>query len=385
MNQEIYPIAEQIYAYLRGTISDTDRRELEEWIACSEANRELFEQLKRTSFYSRKKEFYSRFDSYYDFKRIQTSIRKKKRIRLIRYGTVAAAVLIPLFVALLFLPHRDVQESVVLSRMELTSGQPAATLILEDGSQRELAGGNFTLSLRGTKVTNADNHLVYNGSDTTTQVEEYNTVVVPRGGEYQLALSDGSKVWLNSESSIRFPVRFQGENRRVTVSGEVYLDVAEDAHHPFVVNTRGFDIRVLGTRFNVRAYPDEEAIYATLEKGKIRIDAPDGRQFQVLPSEQLCYDKQLGQYKVKEVDTELYTSWKDGVYVFEKQTLENVLETISRWYDLTVVYADNDVKEIFFSGRIKRYGCADSILHLFEQLGGVRFEVRERIVTVQKE
>lgn len=295
--------------------------------------------------------------------------------------------MIPLFLVLFLLPQQGEKETFSLTSATLQPGHSQATLVLSDGSQRDLAGENFTISLEGTQAINNANQLAYADTGSIIQSEEkkYNTIIVPRGGEYQLMLSDGSKLWLNSESSVRFPVKFDREIRDITVSGEVYLKVAKDRSRPFIVNTGDFAIRVLGTSFNIRAYKNENAIYTTLVEGKIRIDAPDGRQFNINPSEQLYYNKQLSQYTTKQVDTDLYISWKDGIYVFEKQSLEDVLETISRWYDLTVLYVDSDVKDISFSGRIKRYEDASTILQLIESLGGVKFSVQGRTLFVQKE
>lgn len=387
MNRDILCIAKYIYAYLQGTISEEELLELEEWKNNSEVNKQLFERLLKTSFYNDKVDAYRRFDRYYNFAGLQKYLQRKRWILRFRYSAVAAAILIPLFLVLFLLPQQGEKETFSLTSATLQPGHSQATLVLSDGSQRDLAGENFTISLEGTQAINNANQLAYADTGSIIQSEEkkYNTIIVPRGGEYQLMLSDGSKLWLNSESSVRFPVKFDREIRDITVSGEVYLKVAKDRSRPFIVNTGDFAIRVLGTSFNIRAYKNENAIYTTLVEGKIRIDAPDGRQFNINPSEQLYYNKQLSQYTTKQVDTDLYISWKDGIYVFEKQSLEDVLETISRWYDLTVLYVDSDVKDISFSGRIKRYEDASTILQLIESLGGVKFSVQGRTLFVQKE
>lgn len=387
MNEDKLYIAEQIYACLQGTIDKNDLLKLEDWKNSSDANKELFERLSKTSFYNNKAAIYRHFDQYYNFKNLQKSLQRKRRLLWLRYGSVAASVLIPLFSILFLLPHRGEQEIMTKVPATLQPGQSIATLILSDGSQRNLAAEDFTISLGGTKAVNSTNQLAYNDTDSIAQYEEkqYNTIIVPRGGEYQLILSDGSKLWLNSESSVRFPVKFDRKIRNITISGEVYLNVAKDTRRPFIVNTGDFAIQVLGTSFNVRAYKDENAIYTTLVEGKIRINAPDGRQFNVSPAEQLCYNKQLSQYTIKNVDPELYISWKDGIYMFEKQSLENVLETVSRWYNLKIFYVNNDVKNISFSGRVKRYEDAHSILQLFEQLGGVKFKVQGQTLLVERE
>ena len=213
----------------------------------------------------------------------------------------------------------------------------------------------------------------------------YNTIRVPRGAEFNVTLDDGTKVWLNSESSIRFPVAFLGEERRIWVSGEVFAEVAEDAGRPFIMNTGKIDIKVLGTKFNVRAYSDEECIMTTLVEGAVQVDDSSGEVAVLSPSEQLVYDKASGRNDVRKVDVELFVSWKDGVYLFESQRLEDIMTLISKWYDVEVFYQNAGVKDIIFSGRLKRYENAETLLNVFESLGGVRFTVQGKTVVVEAE
>ena len=195
-----------------------------------------------------------------------------------------------------------------------------------------LSPENFDLMDGSKRIVNDPGGLNYQVEDTSTCAETtYNEITVPRGGEYKVTLSDGTRIWVNSESYIRFPVVFQGDERRIWVAGEVFLEVAKDAERPFIVNTEKLDVKVLGTRFNVRAYPDEKCVQTTLVEGCVQVDNSRGEVAVLHPSEQLVYDVRDGNHEVREVDTELYVSWKDGVYVFVSQRLEDIMSLISKW------------------------------------------------------
>jgi len=273
-----------------------------------------------------------------------------------------------------------------MREISLLPGKSLATLTLSDGSSRVLSLENFDLIDGSKRIVNDPDGLSYQVEDTSICGEiAYNEITVPRGGEYKVTLDDGTRIWLNSESYIRFPVVFQGDERRIWVSGEVFLEVTKDAERPFIVNTEKLNIKVLGTQFNVRAYPDEKCIQTTLVEGSVQVDNLRGKVAVLLPSEQLVYDALDGNHEVREVDTELYVSWKDGVYVFVSQRLEDIMSLISKWYDVDVFYQNSAVKDIIFSGRLKRYENAETLLRVFERLGGVKFSVQGKTVIVEDE
>ena len=273
-----------------------------------------------------------------------------------------------------------------MREISLLPGKSMATLTLSDGSSKLLSPENFDLMDGSKRIVNDPGGLSYQVEDTSECMETaYNEITVPRGGEYKVTLDDGTRIWVNSESYIRFPVVFHGDERRIWVSGEVFLEVTKDSERPFVVNTEKLDIKVLGTQFNVRAYPDEKCIQTTLVEGCVRVDNSLGKVAVLAPSEQLLYNAQNGKHEVREVDTELYVSWKDGVYVFVSQRLEDIMLLISKWYDVDVFYQNSTVKDIIFSGRLKRYENAETLLKVFERLGGVRFSIQGKTVIVEDE
>lgn len=386
MSEENLKIADIIFAYIKGTITDNELGELTAWMDAAEDHRELFQQIMTSVSYQNKEAVYRRFDSYYDFDYLKGAIRKRKR-SMWKYVAAAAVIVLPLLVTfLLQIKQEGIFPEERMREIFLLPGKSLATLTLSDGSSRVLSLENFDLIDGSKRIVNDPDGLSYRVEDTSICGEiAYNEITVPRGGEYKVTLDDGTRIWLNSESYIRFPVVFQGGERRIWVSGEVFLEVTKDAERPFIVNTEKLDIKVLGTRFNVRAYPDEKCIQTTLVEGSVQVDNLRGKVAVLLPSEQLVYDALDGNHEVREVDTELYVSWKDGVYVFVSQRLEDIMSLISKWYDVDVFYQNSAVKNIIFSGRLKRYENAETLLRVFERLGGVKFSVQGKTVIVEDE
>lgn len=386
MSEENLKIADIIFAYIKGTITESELGELTEWMDAAEDHRELFQQIITSVSYQNKEAVYRRFDSYYDFDRLRGAIRERKR-NMWKYVAAAAVIALPLLVTLLLqIRQEGIFPEGRMREISLLPGKSMATLTLSDGSSKALSLENFDLMDGSKRIVNDPGGLNYQVEDTSSSVETaYNEITVPRGGEYKVTLDDGTRIWVNSESYIRFPVVFHGDERRIWVSGEVFLEVTKDSERPFVVNTEKLDIKVLGTQFNVRAYPDEKCIQATLVEGCVRVDNSLGKVAVLAPSEQLLYNAQNGKHEVREVDTELYVSWKDGVYVFVSQRLEDIMLLISKWYDVDVFYQNSTVKDIIFSGRLKRYENAETLLKVFERLGGVRFSIQGKTVIVEDE
>ena len=386
MSEENLKIADIIFAYIKGTITDSELGELTAWMDAAEDHRELFQQIMTSASYQNKETVYRRFDSYYDFDCLKGAIRKRKR-SVWKYVAAAAVIVLPLLVSfLLQIKQEGIFPEERMREISLLPGKSLATLTLSDGSSKVLSPENFDLMDGSKRIVNDPGGLNYQVEDTSTCAETtYNEITVPRGGEYKVTLSDGTRIWVNSESYIRFPVVFQGDERRIWVSGEVFLEVTKDAERPFIVNTEKLNIKVLGTQFNVRAYPDEKCIQTTLVEGCVQVDNSRGEVAVLHPSEQLVYDVRDGNHEVREVDTELYVSWKDGVYVFVSQRLEDIMSLISKWYDVDVFYQNSAVKDIIFSGRLKRYENAETLLRVFERLGGVKFSVQGKTVIVEDE
>jgi putative anti-sigma factor len=261
------------------------------------------------------------------------------------------------------------------------------TLLLEGGDEIDLSGQSFTMKRDQALIKNdADNLLSYEAEDGTDKAKiVHNRLIIPRGKTYRLVLEDGTKVWLNSETELSYPSRFAGTKREVMLLGEAFFEVTPDKERPFYVKANGMDIRVLGTSFNVSAYQDSESTSTTLVEGSVAVSTANGAERTITPSERLAYNKKSHQLSVEKVDTELYTSWINGVYIFKNMPLEEILEKLSRWYDFSVTYQDETLKHTRFSLTADRKTDIDKLLEVINYTSDVKLEKQGKSINVKKQ
>ena len=209
----------------------------------------------------------------------------------------------------------------------------------------------------------------------------FNTIRVPRGGKYYLCLLDGTKVWLNSESELTYPVSSLQNARNVYLKGEAYFEVARDERHPFRVECEDSRITVLGTKFNVMAYKGQGNVVTTLVDGRVRV-ATGRDSLMLTPGEQAVSG--TDGIDVKKVDVSFYIAWTLGVFEFEEMSLGQITEQLGRWYDMTFVYDDPLLREITFTGAVERHRPLNVVLKMIEKLSRVRFEVKNDVITIYK-
>ena len=299
---------------------------------------------------------------------------------------MAAAIAVLLCSVLLYRWLGTNQENQVVPRdLRQNVNTSIAHLKLNTGEVVELEkyDGKF-IREDSVQIANENATLRYTSTDSVAPEKvEFNTLVIPRGSEYNVVLADGTKVFLNAGSEISYPVVFAGDKREVKLKGEAYFEVRKDERRPFFVQAGDVQIQVLGTSFNVTAYPGRGRIETTLEEGKIQLT--DGREsVEVSPGKQAIYDIEDGRFEVKQVDTKLYTAWKDGYYKFDQMTLEDIMETLALWYDLNVFYQNPGVKSLEFTGRLRRYDEVVSLFEKLEQTGLVVFEVNGKNVIIKE-
>ncbi len=254
-------------------------------------------------------------------------------------------------------------------------GSEKAILTLSDGSQLVLDdSANGVLATQGSSqiVKNKNGEISYANSNNAAGKTIFNTMQTPRGGQYRIVLPDGTKVWLNAASSIRYPVAFDQKVRRVEVKGEVYFEVAHDKNHPFIVHAGPASIQVLGTSFNINSYEDEPVQVTTLVEGSVRIEK--NSQFSMLLPGQQARISQSNSISVQEApDLEEVTAWKNGLFQFNGKDVQTIMRQISRWYDVEVAYQGEFNKETF-SGLVSKTSSIDQVLKILEA-GGVHFKL----------
>ena len=366
------------------SISSEDRQILENWEKSSERNLCFEREIRQLV--SSGASLKGRRGRDEVWERVKRRERTHGRIRLLRKFSVAASIVLFLCVTIYMVRLSQWQEERVEQVPVVTgkSGMKCAELILPRGEVIRLDSASNVLFVADslTRVINDGNTLIYKAGEDDGQVE-YHTIRVPRGGEYNLQLADGSKVYLNAGSSLCYPVRFVGDRREVTLTGEGYFEVVKDSTQPFIVKAGDIDVRVLGTTFNVNAYSEKEVIATTLVEGKVQVNYRTGHQV-ITPGMQLVYDKQDGKVNVREVDTEVYTSWKDGYYYFKREALENIMDVLVQWYDLNVFYQHPDLKSLEFGGRLKRYEDIRYLLKKMEETHDVEFIIKGKTITVKR-
>lgn len=367
-------------------ISAEDRQILENWKKASGRNSRFEREIREIA--SSGAKLHQRRKNTVVFEQVEQIVRKQRgRVRFVRHLSVVAgfALFLGMVVYFMLAGERQMETSARVAATRIMPGSVRAELVLPRGEVVHLDSTSqvvLTADNRNPRVVSNGNTLIYGAEEKNERVE-YHTIWVPRGGEYNLQLADGSKVYLNAGSSLRYPVRFAGKRREVVLSGEGYFEVAKDTVRPFVVKAGEIDVRVLGTAFNVNAYPERGTVATTLVEGSVQVNYKAGQQV-IRPGMQLVYDKQNGKAEVSAVDTEMYTSWKDGYYYFKREPLEHIMEVLARWYDLNVFYRNQDLKRMEFGGRLKRYDDIGYLLKKMEETQDIEFIIKGNTITVQR-
>lgn len=367
-------------------LSPEEEGVLQEWLAEREEHREVYERVKqgdgvRELLRLQRAGYGERMAR--DFSCRLQKMRRRHRIGMACKwaGGVAAGVAVLCCVWLLCQPkeaprHLAVQE-------EIVPGSGKAVLTLANGAQidvlrmEEGRDGKVLIDVKGQEVEEPDES---GAADETV----WHTLTVPAGGEFFYELSDSTKVWLNSASELRFPVHFAGQGtREVYLKGEAFFDVAKtNGAVPFVVRLSGGDIKVYGTRFLVKNYAGEP-LSAVLTRGCIGFTSSQGRDVLLSPSDRLEVSGE--NMRIEQVDTTLYMSWINQMFVFEGQPLEEIMKTLSRWYDMDFTFQSEDLKHIRFSGRLNRYQDIRVLLRTYEQTAGIRFDIQGRNIVISRD
>jgi transmembrane sensor len=266
-------------------------------------------------------------------------------------------------------------------------GGNKATLTLANGSTIDLTKAANGIIARNGKVAitkKQNGQLVYaknSEADVINSTIAYNTISTPRGGQYQVVLPDGTQVWLNAASSLKYPVQFKGDERHVILNGEAYFEVAKNRNMPFTIAANSINIKVLGTHFNVMAYTDETFVKTTLLEGSVLLNNSTNNA-QLVPGQQANVENSGGRFSVNYINTDDAVSWKNGYFAFRRENMISIMKKVARWYDVDVIYQD-DVSRVSFGGSISRSKNIEELLSKIELTGSVHFKIEGRRVTVK--
>lgn len=389
MNERVYRISEWVVKELAGSISEEEARQLAAWRRQSASHEALYRQLQDEGYLSEGVSALGGVDTAKPLAAMQWRIalfRRRQWLGRLRWAGGVAALAVVAIGAFWLLREEPMMVPVV-AEAPIPAGSPRALLRLGNGEVVDLDTLQRTITQGAVSVSKSeDRKLSYvggAGSGTVSGKTVYNEVEVPKGGEYDLVLADGTAVWLNAESRLRFPVEFRGKERKVVLEGEAYFEVKRDAERPFRVEVRGSVVEVLGTEFNVSGYGDDEQVYTTLVAGKVKVEAQGG-DLVLSPGEQCVLTLASGAMSKQRVDVEKFIAWKKGWFILEEQTLEQIMQKLARWYDMAVFYRNPGVKGTVFKGSVPRYTDLRRVLEVLEKTEEVHFSVQGNTVVVHE-
>ncbi len=415
-------IEELLAKYLAGNLTPEEKQELEEWLAGSEKKRKLLKQAMSEGWIRKElaklyqideNAAWKRFNELYTLNEDPVAPVATRSISWWKY--IAAASLILFALAWLYMytsNHRNKGTDLAnipktgesRFKNDVDPGGNKAVLVLADGSTISLDNSaNGTLAQQGNaRVQKTEaGKLVYDltSAASSTAAVLYNTITTPRGGQYQVTLPDGTKVWLNAASSLRFPTSFNGDERRVTVTGEAYFEVAKaispktNTRKPFIVSIqspagKSGEVEVLGTHFNISAYSDEPTIRTTLLEGSVLVHNESSEK-KLVPGQQAQFATasqpgKSGSIKIQPVDVEQEVAWKNGYFTFKDATITDVMKQIGRWYDVEIQY-DKEIPDVHFQAtKISRNLPVSTLLRLFELTKEVSFQIEGKKIIVTR-
>lgn len=381
---------------LKGELSKAEQGQLQSWLKAHPEHHKEIKQLETTIQKVIQASHFKRIQPEKAWKNIEAHTSKrpgwKKKSILIRYS-LTAGLLVPLLLGGIALsrllpkeknitvsslaPEPDpVKPGSTKAVLELSSGEK---IVLEERSNQKIR--NTKGEIIGVNTTNT---IAFNSSTNSCKItEKPNHIYVPISGEYNVILSDGTQIWVNSDSRLSFPDHFYGTERVVELSGEAYFQVKHDKK-PFIVKTKNSAIRVLGTAFNVCCYKDETSEQITLVKGAVKVEVGK-KNYPLRPGEQLISSPHSHRVEIKPVNTELYTSWKDNLFRFQDMSIEEIVLKLKRWYDVNFIFQNEESKKYRFTGAVEKNTDLNKLLQLIESTStNIKFEIKEKKITVTK-
>lgn len=375
-----------LIAFFNGELDERDVERIGEWLEDSEENRHAYEALMRDYLRLRWVQECTKIKED-RAKEIIFSSLKKRRSQGVYYGVAAAVASLFIVVGLWFSKEKSEVSHVEVVKTEITSVQPRAVLVLSSGVEVDLEKVRESILERDGSVVKVDSGsgIRYDlpGNAEKTDVL-YHKIVVPRGGEYSVTLSEGTEVWLDAESELEYPVYFTGDFRDVKLKGEAYFKVTKDENKPFVVRVGAYSVRVYGTEFNVNAY-NPRRIKTVLVRGAVGFKAGTMDAERMLkPNELAITDMESGKSEIRGVDIHPYIAWKNKDIVFVNERLESIMEDVARWYDVQVFFQNEELKELCFDCNMQRYAKLEDLFFFMEKTSGARFSVNGRTVVISK-
>ena len=382
--KNIYDDASLIKKSLIKDLSDKEQKELDQLLD-DQSLQVVYKELRDRGYLKKQFMEYEKYSSQKAYREFKERRGHSGRIRIVRWVAVVAAVwVLALGVTLwmTFGKKENVAPLPVASKI-IPAGEKKATLTLADGTEVHVEEITAQiLQEKGMNIEYRNGEIVYHKSEEKTTEVVYNKLEVPRGGECMIKLDDGTKVWVNAETKLKYPVTFVGDRREVVLEGEAFFDVAKN-EKPFIVKTSFGDVRVLGTAFGISAYASEPESYTTLVRGKVSVEREGIKPVVILPGEQVVTSKD-GKMIKQQVDVEEFVGWKDGIYVFKEKSLGEIMKTLERWYNISVDFQEKSLVDLPFTGNLKRYDDINVFFDALTRTGDMKYRVEGNQVILFK-
>ncbi|MFI0429392.1 FecR family protein [Mariniflexile sp. HMF6888] len=379
-----------ITKFINNEATDEECYKLEEWLK-EDDNKLKFKEYLRINYMLKANESFKgmEFDNVIEeYRANKKNIFKLIPLKVYKLAVASCVLLFICYGIFIKTLNSNNREDHIIVEHAIVPGSNKAILTLEDGIQISLEEGS---GYESDFARGSEKELVYqNSTSTKSNTVVYNYLTVPRGGQFFVKLSDGTKVWLNSESKLKYPVNFEeGKSRNVELLyGEAYFDVAHSEEHEgaeFRVISAGQEIEVLGTEFNVKAYQDEGSIYTTLLKGSIALHSSNEYVETLVPGQQAVLNKGSNNIIVSKVETSYEIAWRDGLFNFKNKSLEEIMKVLSRWYDVDVIFEDDNMKGILFNGQISKSQNIEKILSLIKNTNFINaYEIKNNKIILKK-
>ena len=382
--KETLSISDKISDILSKELDVGSQHVLDSWLAQNEQNKALFNKICSDNTIREKIYNYKNSDAEQAFNDFLKA-RKQRSNRRIYYRFLSGAAVIAIcfgFWALIRIQEQETQNLQVTETEQQLSDMPAnkPVLTLGDGTRMNVWGDNlyFKETEKGQKIMLGDSLLPQKEDSITA--DSYNTLEVPLRCDFNFTMSDGTRVWINAASTLKYPAKFAADSRTVYASGEIYLEVAKDAGRPFYVVVDGITVKVLGTSFNIRAYADENDTKVTLLEGKIAAQIND-KEYTLTPGKQLKRDKTFGETSVRTVDPAEIVSWTRGYYIFKKARLQEVVNTLKNWYGVNIMLSSG-ASDIIYTGVVNKEEKLEVFLRRLEEVSNVKCSCNGKFVTI---
>lgn len=374
---------QEIVDYISGELSNEERNFVETWINSSDENQKIYEKILKKSLFVRWSLKSTQIDTNKELKKFENRI--NSRVRYIGWIAAAAsiAIILSLSVPYLWNQYQENQE-MIASSAPIQPGRKGAQLILSNGKSVEVENQTKKIEEKDGSLIqlNSERGLEYSENNTKTDKLIYNTLKTARGNEFNMQLADGTRVWLNADSELRYPVQFTGDNRKVYLKGEAYFDVAHDKDKAFIVNSYDQEVKVYGTEFCINAYNQDE-IKTVLVEGSVGVRTNSkSKEAKLKPGELGVSDLLLGTINIKKVNIRPYIAWKDGAFVFENESLENIMLRLERWYNVKIFYMHEECKHFRFSGDMEKYADVRNLLYFIQETSNAKFEINKNSIVV---